>query len=78
LRGLTSGALLGGLILALWWKRGASWPVVLGMLVSLGVMTWVTRAHAAFTIYFPWYTMIGCVVTISVAFVARRFSQRRN
>jgi SSS family solute:Na+ symporter len=78
LRGLTSGALLGGLVLALWWKRGSSWPVVLGMLCSLGVMTWVTRAHAGFAIYFPCYTMIGCVVTISVAFVARRFSQRRN
>jgi SSS family solute:Na+ symporter len=78
LRGLTSGALLGGLLLALWWKRGASLPVVLGMLVSLAAMTWITRAHAGFTIYFPWYTMIGCAVTILVATVARqcRFGAR--
>ncbi len=76
LRGLTSGALLGGLILALWWKRGSSAPVIFGMLFSLGVMTWVTRAHAGFAIYFPWYTMIGCAVTIVVAFVARQFAGR--
>lgn len=72
LRGLTSGALLGGLLLALWWKRGSSTPVIIGMFCSLGVMVWITRPHASFAIYFPWYTMIGCAVTVLVAFVARK------
>jgi SSS family transporter len=72
LRGLTSGALLGGLLLALWWKRGSPVPVILGMICSLGVMIWVTRPHASFAIYFPWYTMIGCAVTILVAWLARK------
>jgi SSS family transporter len=78
LRGLTSGALLGGLILAVWWKRGAAAPVILGMLCSLAVMTWISRPHAGFAIYFPWYTMIGCAVTILVALVAREFSGRMD
>jgi Na+/proline symporter len=75
---LTSGALLGGLILAVWWKRGAAAPVILGMLCSLAVMTWISRPHAGFAIYFPWYTMIGCAVTILVALVAREFSGRMD
>src|SRR5882724_12650271 len=39
LRGLTSGALLGGLGLAVFWKKGRATPVIAGMLVSLAVMT---------------------------------------
>src|SRR5439155_23605115 len=39
LRGLTSGALLGGLALAVFWKQDRALPVVGGMLTSLGVMT---------------------------------------
>jgi hypothetical protein len=42
------------------------------MLCSLAVMTWISRPHAGFSIYFPWYTMIGCGVTILVATVARK------
>ena len=38
LRGITSGALLGGLILALFWKRGGAVPVITGMVTSLVVM----------------------------------------
>jgi SSS family solute:Na+ symporter len=72
LRGLTGGALLGGLILAIWWKRGAAAPVILGMLCSLVVMILISRLPAAYAIYPLWYTMIGCGVTISVAIVARQ------
>jgi SSS family transporter len=72
LRGLTSGALLGGLILAVWWKRGAAAPVIPGMFCSLGVMAWISRPGAGFAIYFPWYTMIGCAVTILTAMAARQ------
>jgi SSS family transporter len=73
LRGLTSGALLGGLLLAVWWKRGAAMPVILGMFCSLAVMTWLSRPHAGFLLYWPWQTMIGCAVTLLVAIVARQF-----
>src|SRR5256714_15020510 len=39
LRGLTSGALLGGLALAVFWRKGRAFPVVAAMLVSLVAMT---------------------------------------
>jgi solute:Na+ symporter, SSS family len=38
LHGLTSGAMLGGLVMALWWKRGRGLPLIVGMFVSLLVM----------------------------------------
>jgi Na+/proline symporter len=72
LRGLTSGALLGGLLLAVWWKRGAAAPIIVGMFCSLAVMTWVGRPQAGFAICFPWYTMIGCAVTVGVAMALRK------
>ncbi len=42
LRGLTSGALLGGLFLAVFWKRGNAVSVITGMIVSLCVMTYIS------------------------------------
>src|SRR6266567_1962275 len=39
LRGLTAGALLGGLALAVFWRKGRAAPVVTAMVVSLMVMT---------------------------------------
>ena len=42
LRGLTSGALLGGLLLAVFWRKGSSTPVVIGMVVSLIVMAYLS------------------------------------
>ncbi|MDB6021397.1 MAG: Na+/solute symporter [Pedosphaera sp.] len=39
LRGLTSGALLGGLLLAIFWKKGRATPILVGMTASLLVMT---------------------------------------
>jgi Na+/proline symporter len=72
LRGLTSGALLGGLLLAVFWKRGGPAPLVTGMVASLLVMIgvslnwfWETR------IDWPWYTLIGTVITLAVAWVIR-------
>src|SRR5262249_9717686 len=38
LRGLTSGALVGGLALAVFWRKGSARPVVLAMLIALGAM----------------------------------------
>ena len=39
--GLTSGALLGGIVLSLVVKRGVAWPVITGMIASLVGMIWV-------------------------------------
>lgn len=41
LRGITSGALLGSLILVVWWKRAAALPIVLGMTSAIVVMTFI-------------------------------------
>ena len=79
LRGLTSGALLGGLAMAIFQRRGGPRPVVIGMCVSLAVMTalqllpkldytkdaWQSLVGAE--IFWPWYTLIGFVVTVGVA-----------
>jgi SSS family transporter len=43
LNGLTSGAMLGGLILCVWWKRGRALPVTAAMFASLTVMLFVSR-----------------------------------
>ena len=68
LAGLTSGAMLGGLFLVLWWKRGGSVPVVTGMFASLVGMTWIKLNTS---IAWPWYTMIGCAICLLIAFAAR-------
>ena len=81
LRGLTSGALVGGLVLALLWRnhKARGLPVILGMLVSLMVMTaiqvlptldatrklWIQVVGTE--IFWPWYTLIGAAVTLIVA-----------
>jgi solute:Na+ symporter, SSS family len=68
LRGLTSGALLGGLILAVAWKKAPSWPIVIGMIMSLLFMVGVSRNWFWDTkIDWPWYTLIGTSVTIAIA-----------
>jgi solute:Na+ symporter, SSS family len=81
LRGLTSGALVGGLMLAIFWRRGREAPVVIGMLVSLGVMTaiqvlpkmrwtgglWMKTVGTE--VFWPWYTLIGAVVTLMTAWL---------
>jgi len=84
LRGLTSGALLGGLALAVFWKNRQALPVVVGMLASLVVMTaiQVLPANASTKptwmnvvgteIYWPWYTLIGVCVTLGVAWLVAR------
>src|SRR3989454_6907024 len=90
LRGLTSGALLGGLALAVFWRKGRSAPVIIGMLISLAVMTliqllpkldstkdiWMSTVGTE--IFWPWYTLIGAVVTIGVAWLMTLILRRRN
>ncbi|HWD18877.1 MAG TPA: hypothetical protein VHB20_06325 [Verrucomicrobiae bacterium] len=81
LRGLTSGALLGGLLLALFWKTGSARAVIVAMLLSLAVMAWIsplTQSHLPggwklpVTVAFPWYTMIGCGLTVGAAWGLRK------
>lgn len=84
LNGLTAGGLLGALFLVLWWKRGSPWPVVLGMLASLLVMAWVSGLVNKMApglgdapgIYWPWYTLIGTVITMVVAYSVKPFFRR--
>jgi solute:Na+ symporter, SSS family len=88
LRGLTSGALLGGLLLAVFWKKGGAAPVVTGMLSSLTVMTaiqvlpkmgWSKQLWSRLVgpeIFWPWYTLIGSVVTLLVAWLIRAVTRR--
>jgi SSS family transporter len=86
LRGLTSGALLGGLILAVFWKKGRAVPVILGMFASLTVMAavqylpkipwsaaWWQRTIET-EIYWPWYTLIGVIITLGVAWAVNELS----
>jgi len=85
LRGLTSGALLGGLILAVFWHKGRSAPVITGMVVSVVAMTAIqTLPKLAWTkdlwirtigteIYWPWYTVIGLLVTVGTACFTQLF-----
>ena len=83
LRGLTSGALLGGLLLAVFWRQDRAAPVIVGMLASLATMTaiqllpklawsrafWMNWVGAE--IFWPWYTLIGTCVTLVVAWAVR-------
>lgn len=72
LRGLTSGALLGGLFLAVFWRRGSPVPLVTGMLVSLVFMIGVSlNWFWSAKIDWPWFTLIGTFVTLAVAWITR-------
>jgi SSS family transporter len=88
LRGLTSGALLGGLIMAVFFKSIRSTSVITGMVVSLISMTliqvlpkldatrgfWMRWVHT--DIFWPWYTLIGLVITLVAARLAESASPR--
>ena len=76
LRGLTSGALLGGLALAVFWKKARAASVITGMVTALALMigvsqfSWTVEAAGkteTHKIFWPWFTLIGAVVTLVVA-----------
>ena len=70
LRGLTSGALLGGVVLAVFWRKGRSSPVITGMLSAAAVMTAIEvipKWRGTTPIFWPWYTLIGVVICLGVA-----------
>jgi SSS family transporter len=83
LRGLTAGALLGGLILALFWRQVGARAAMVGMTMSVVVMNlifwppkiaalkpWWTSTFGA-EIYWPWFTLIGTTVTLATAWLVR-------
>jgi SSS family transporter len=73
LRGLTSGALLGGLLLTVMRRRGGSLPVVAGMLLSLLLMIEISTGWLfSIRIDWPWFTLIGTVATLAGAALAAR------
>ena len=79
LRGLTSGALLGGLLLALFGRGYCARAVVVGMLASVAVMNllyWPPNIPAVRgwwlatfggEVFWPWFTLIGTTITLAVA-----------
>ncbi len=84
LRGMTSGALLGSLILVVIWRQGRAIPVIAGMTVSIAIMAYVhfffdwqgikpDGTTGALKIAWPWYTLIGTTITLSVAWLVRNF-----
>jgi len=84
LRGLTSGALLGGLILALFFRRVGARATMVGMIVSLVTMNllywppnipaWHDDWYRWFggEIFWPWFTLIGTSLTLGLAGLVHR------
>lgn len=87
LNGLTSGAMLGGLLLAIFAKRTAPVAVVIGMLGSLVAMlalsqySWTTEVGGekiSHKVFWPWFTLIGTLLTLGGAGVVNLLAPRRE
>ena len=70
LAGLTSGGLLGGVLLALTWKQTDGRPIIIGMASSLAAMLAIKYGLKE-AIHWPWYTAIGCGITLLTAMLAK-------
>jgi SSS family transporter len=72
LAGLTSGALLGAVLFAIWKKRCYPGPIIAGMVSSLVVMIAIVIMvkSKVLTLNWPWFTPIGTTVTLVVAYLA--------
>jgi len=83
LRGLTSGALLGGLALAMFGRGVGPRAAVAGMLASFAAMNliywpaavpatrdWWLRTFGG-EVFWPWFTLIGFLITVGVAALLR-------
>jgi SSS family transporter len=81
LRGLTSGALLGSLIIALFWRRLGARAAVAGMTVSIILMNiiyWAPKLEVTKNwwkdsiggeVFWPWFTLIGLIATAGTAWL---------
>jgi SSS family solute:Na+ symporter len=86
LRGLTSGALLGSLLLVLFWRKGAAFPVVIGTITSLAAMVVISQLEwtqpaatgddVKVTLAWPWFTLTGTIITVATAWLVRAVSRR--
>ncbi len=75
--GLASGGLLGGVLLALTLKQGRGGPVMIGMGVSLLSMIGIKYGLKE-AIHWPWYTAIGCGITLLVAMLVNAFYEAKE
>lgn len=82
LRGLTSGALLGSLLLVLFWRTGRALPVVAGAIGSFVVMIGISQIEWTVgiapngkppkaQIAWPWFTLIGTTAALTIAWLTR-------
>lgn len=90
LRGLASGALLGALLLALFARGVGARAVVAGMLASVVVMNllyWPPSLPAVRgwwlatfggEVFWPWFTLIGTLVTLGVAAAVARLAPEKK
>ncbi len=90
LRGLTSGALLGALLIALFRRQLGARAVMAGMIASVVVMNliyWPPKLPALRAgwlevfggeIFWPWFTLIGTCITLGVAVGTHRYFSRRE
>jgi len=83
LRGLISGAVLGGLLIALFARSIGSRATMTGMVVSVlamnliywppkleGVNDWWMRTFGG-ELFWPWFTLVGTLITLVVAWIMR-------
>lgn len=70
LAGLTSGGLLGGVLLVLVLNKSDGRPIIIGMLTSLAAMLAIKYGLKE-GIHWPWYTVIGCGITLMSAMLAK-------
>jgi SSS family transporter len=80
----TYGGLLGGFFLAIFWRRARERDAILGMSVGIAVMSvivfarqiaqavpaWADVLTPLSTIAFPWYVLIGTVITLAVGMLS--------
>lgn len=72
LAGLTSGALLGAVLFAIYKKRCYPGPIIAGMVSSFVIMVIVVllTKNSVIKINWPWFTPIGTATTLIVAYLA--------
>ena len=70
LAGLTSGGLLGGVLLALVLRQSDGRTIIIGMAASLAAMVAIKYGLKG-AIHWPWYTAIGCGITLMTTMLAK-------